>query len=149
MEPSGAAAMPFNHRSAGSVAAGFGSLWVVNDYDITVSRIDPAGGSVQDTIPVDADPTAITTGHGFVWVVCAGTRRVLRIDPRVNRSVGRPVPVGNGNQAAAVIAVASIATPSSCTIAGPAMRMPAISSGVLMEMVDIVDRNRQKNGKNE
>jgi YVTN family beta-propeller protein len=90
----------------GSVAAGFGSLWVVNDYDNTVSRIDPAGGSVQDTIPVDADPTAITTGHGFVWVVCAGTRSVLRIDPRVNRSVGRPVPVGNGPSGIAVSSAA-------------------------------------------
>ena len=31
----------------GRIAAGFGSLWVVNDFDSTVSRIDPASGSVQ------------------------------------------------------------------------------------------------------
>ncbi len=57
----------------GRIAAGFGSLWVVNDFDNTVSRIDPATGGVQ-TIPVDGDPTAIAVGAGFVWVACTGTR---------------------------------------------------------------------------
>ena len=32
----------------GRIAAGFGSLWVVNDYDNTVSRIDPATGTRTD-----------------------------------------------------------------------------------------------------
>ena len=32
----------------GRIAAGFGSLWVVNDFDNTVSRIDPASGERAD-----------------------------------------------------------------------------------------------------
>ncbi len=79
----------------GRVAAGFGSLWVVNAFDSTVSRIDPVSGNVQQTITVDADPTAIVAGAGFVWVACTGSRSVDRIDPRLNRPVQR-VPVGNG-----------------------------------------------------
>ena len=68
----------------GRIAAGFGSLWVVNDFDNTVSRIDPASGSVQ-TIPVDGAPTAIAVGAGFVWVASTGTRSVDRIDPQLNK----------------------------------------------------------------
>ena len=68
----------------GRIAAGFGSLWVVNDYDNTVSRIDPATGTRTDIIQVDGDPTAIAVGAGFVWVACTGTRSVDRIYPGID-----------------------------------------------------------------
>jgi peptide/nickel transport system substrate-binding protein len=84
----------------GRIAAGFGSLWVVNDFDSTISRIDPAGGGVQ-VIPVDGDPTAIAVGAGFVWVACSGTRSVDRIDPELNRRTQR-IPVGNGPSGIAI-----------------------------------------------
>ena len=84
----------------GRLAAGFGSLWVVNDLDNTVSRIDPVTGNTQ-TITVDADPTAIAVGAGFVWVACASTRTVNRIDPRLNRVTQRPG-VGNGPSGVAI-----------------------------------------------
>ena len=83
------------------MATGFRSLWVVNDYDNTVSRIDPATGNAQ-VIQVDADPTAIAVGAGFVWVACSRTRSVIRIDPQLNRRVGRGVPVGNGPSGMAI-----------------------------------------------
>ena len=35
----------------GRIAAGFGSLWVVNEFDNTVSRIDPATGTVRGDDP--------------------------------------------------------------------------------------------------
>jgi peptide/nickel transport system substrate-binding protein len=79
----------------GRIAAGFGSLWVVNDFDSTVSRIDPTSGTVEQTISVDGDPTAIAAGAGFVWVACTDTRSVNRIDPQTNRRVPR-LRVGNG-----------------------------------------------------
>ena len=69
----------------GRIAAGFGSLWVVNDFDSTVSRIDPATGTVERVIPVDSAPTAITVAAGFVWVAASGTRKLDRIDPSLNR----------------------------------------------------------------
>ena len=84
----------------GRIAAGFGSFWVVNDFDNTVSRIDPTAGSVQ-TIPVDGDPTAIAVGAGFVWVACTGTRSVDRIDPQLNKRTQR-IPVGNGPSGIAI-----------------------------------------------
>jgi ABC-type transport system substrate-binding protein/DNA-binding SARP family transcriptional activator len=84
----------------GRIAAGFGSLWVVNNDDSTVSRIDPATGSEQ-TIAVDGDPTAIAVGAGFVWVACTGTRSVDRIDPTINRRTQR-APAGNGPSGIAI-----------------------------------------------
>jgi YVTN family beta-propeller protein len=85
----------------GRMAAGFGSLWVVNDFAGTVSRINPATGTVQQTIPVDSDPTAIAAGGGFIWVACSGTRSVNRIDPQLNTRTQR-VPVGNGPSGIAI-----------------------------------------------
>ena len=84
----------------GRIVAGFGSLWVVDDLDNTISRIDVANGDVE-TIPVDADPTAIAVAGGFVWVACTGTRSVDRIDPRADKLTQR-TPVGFGSSAIAV-----------------------------------------------
>ena len=85
----------------GPVAAGFGSLWVVNEFDSTVSRINPSTGTTIQTIAVDGDPTAIAAGAGFVWVVCSDTRSVNQINPQVDRRVQR-VPVGNGPSGIAI-----------------------------------------------
>jgi YVTN family beta-propeller protein len=85
----------------GRIAAGFGSLWVVNDFDGTVSRIDPSTGTVDQTITVGGDPTGIAVGAGFVWVACTDTRSVDRIDPRLNRRVQR-ITVGNGPSGIAI-----------------------------------------------
>jgi YVTN family beta-propeller protein len=85
----------------GRIAAGFGSLWVVNDFDSTVSRIDPASGTTRQTIQVDGDPTAIAVGAGFVWVACTGTRSVDRIDPQLNTRT-QSVTVGNGPSGIAI-----------------------------------------------
>ena len=84
----------------GRIAVGFGSLWVVNDLDDTISRIDIASGAVQ-TIPVDSDPTAIAVAAGFVWVACTGTRSVERIDPQTDKRTQR-ITVGYGSSAIAV-----------------------------------------------
>ena len=85
----------------GRLAAGFASLWVVNDFDNTVTRIDPASGTREDTIPVCSDPTAIAVSAPFVWVACTGTRRVDLINPLVDRVV-KGVPVGNGASGIAI-----------------------------------------------
>ncbi len=87
----------------GRIAAGFGSLWVVNAFDSTVSRIDPVSGTREQTIRVGGDPTAIAVGAGFVWVACTSTRSVDRIDPQLNRRVER-TQVGNGPSGIAISA---------------------------------------------
>jgi ABC-type transport system substrate-binding protein/DNA-binding SARP family transcriptional activator len=84
----------------GRIAAGFASLWVVNDFDSTISRIDPTSGTAQ-VIPVGGDPTAIAVGAGFVWVACTGTRSVDRIDPNLNKRTQR-ISVGNGPSGIAI-----------------------------------------------
>ncbi len=84
----------------GRIAAGFGSLWVVNEFDNSLSRVAP-GTSTSQTIPVCADPTAVAVASGFVWVACAGTRSVDRIDPQLSRRIQRTL-IGNGPSAIAV-----------------------------------------------
>jgi YVTN family beta-propeller protein len=83
----------------GAIAAGAGSLWVTNDVDGTVSRLDPQTRNIQ-TIPVGANPTAIAVGEGFAWVANSQDRTVSQISPDANRVV-RVVPVGNGPRAVA------------------------------------------------
>jgi YVTN family beta-propeller protein len=84
----------------GRIATGLGSLWVVNAFDDSVSRIDPATGAEQ-RIPVCAAPTAIAIGAELVWVACSGSRSVEEINPQNNRRV-RHIPVGAGPSAIAI-----------------------------------------------
>src|SRR5579864_3955136 len=79
----------------GRIASGAGSVWIVNVFDNTVSRVEPATAVVQQTITVDLDPTAVAFGQGSLWVACSGTRRLLRINPETYKVVQR-IPVGNG-----------------------------------------------------
>ena len=51
-----------------AVAWGLGSVWVANNEDGTISRVDPLRGRVVATIPVGPRPTAIAVGAGGVWV---------------------------------------------------------------------------------
>jgi YVTN family beta-propeller protein len=50
------------------VATGFGSVWVTNYDDGTVSRVDPATNEVVATIEVGRHPDHIAAGEGGVWV---------------------------------------------------------------------------------
>ncbi len=76
------------------IAAGFDSVWVANQLDATVSRIDLETGEVQARIPVGASPTGVAIAAGSVWVTNAGEGSVTRIDPKTDQKT--PVGVGNG-----------------------------------------------------
>jgi branched-chain amino acid transport system substrate-binding protein len=79
----------------GAVAAGKGSVWVLNADDRTVSRIDPATGQVAPpkALTGEGTPAAIAVGEGSLWVVTAIQRtssqvrlavssaEVLKLDP--------------------------------------------------------------------
>jgi len=86
-------------RSPAAITAGFGALWVADNFENTVSRIDPSG--IVTTTPVGHEPQAIAVGEGAVWVVDAGDNAVVRIDPST-RSPTRKIPVGDAPSAIAV-----------------------------------------------
>jgi YVTN family beta-propeller protein len=94
------AAVPVGRHPAG-LAAGAGSLWVLNVDDQTVSRIDPGSNQVIATRAVGGTPTAIAFGSNSVWVAAgfgltSGTQgSVLELDPATNE-LSRPIPLGNG-----------------------------------------------------
>src|SRR5262249_13993289 len=45
-----------------------GSIWVANDRDETISRVDPLRSRVVETIDVEASPTALAADRDGVWV---------------------------------------------------------------------------------
>ena len=76
------------HSDAGSLAIGYGSLWLASG-ERTISRIDPVDGRVLAVIPNvrtgGASSGGIAAGAGAVWV--AGLHEITRISPSSNRVV--------------------------------------------------------------
>ncbi len=73
-----------------------GSLWVANLDDDTVSRIDPADGSLVSTISTGTAAAALAAGRDSVWAIGADGV-VLRIDPGFNEVVDRIQTVRRGS----------------------------------------------------
>jgi YVTN family beta-propeller protein len=80
-------------RGPSAAAAGAGSVWVANQRDGTVSRVDADSRQIQ-TIDVGRDPSSLAFGGGSVWVASAERRGVSQIDPGTNR-VLTTIEVGN------------------------------------------------------
>jgi DNA-binding beta-propeller fold protein YncE len=76
------------HASPRFLAAGEGSIWVLNQGDGSVQRIDPDSGKVLATIATDHPGLGgdITTGGGFVWVTLQSVP-LVQIDPKSNTVV--------------------------------------------------------------
>ena len=85
------------------LAVGEDAVWVMNQQDATVSRIDPKTDSVVATISVGAMPIEggdIAVGGGSVWVRVTDSL-IARIDPKTDRVVARYGPsAGSGSVAA-------------------------------------------------
>jgi YVTN family beta-propeller protein len=63
-------------------------IWVVNDLDNSVSRLDPATYAVLATTKVGSKPTdAIVGADGMLWVANNGDGTVTRIDPATDKVV--------------------------------------------------------------
>jgi YVTN family beta-propeller protein len=95
-------------RAPQAVAVGFGSVWVANGVDDTVSRVDvgdPVEPVAVATIPVGDGPVDVAAGESAVWVVNRGDRSVSRIDPNTGTVVAtikfenEPVRVAAGDGA--------------------------------------------------
>ena len=87
-----------------------GDLWVINQGDSTVSRIDPDSGEDTSTKSTLGIPTGVAAGEGAVWITNgfggpSGTGQVVRLD-LTDESV-EPA-FSSGNAKAIVIAFGSI-----------------------------------------
>jgi len=65
----------------------FGSVWVTNYDDATVTRIDPRTNRVIATVRADGGSDDIVAGQGSIWVSHAWT--VSRIDPERNQTIAK------------------------------------------------------------
>jgi YVTN family beta-propeller protein len=88
---------PFTPLSVGGhpsgLAIGAGAVWVTDEGDDTVTRIDLGSGS-EATISVGHGPTGIAFGEDAVWVANSDEGTISKIDP-VQRRVVKTIPVGN------------------------------------------------------
>ena len=72
---------------------GFGSIWVANHLDGTVSRLEPSTGTIEASIEVGLGPTALVPTTGSLWVANEYSDSVVSIDPGTNTK-DQSVPVG-------------------------------------------------------
>ena len=83
-----------------AIAVGTDSLWVANEGDDTVTRVQIPGRGQTPTltqIPVGDGPVDVAFGEGAVWVANSLGRSVSRIDPETNEVV-ETIGVGNAPQ---------------------------------------------------
>ena len=77
-----------------AVLSAFGSIWVANQVDGTVSRLEPSTGQQQATIPVGDGPNALgAAATGSLWVANEFGGSITAIDP-VTNTADPAVPVG-------------------------------------------------------
>jgi DNA-binding beta-propeller fold protein YncE len=76
-------------KHPGGLALAAGSLWVTEDVDNTVTRVDPATGAVTGTVRLHGanfpDPSLAVTGAGSLWVAARTTGTLSRVDPRTGK----------------------------------------------------------------
>jgi peptide/nickel transport system substrate-binding protein len=83
------------------IAIGYGSVWVTNSSDGTLSRINATTGAAQPAIPLGSGATDVAVGLGAVWVSDEASGRVLRVEPQTDQ-LTEPINVGNGPTAITV-----------------------------------------------
>ncbi|MGZ8646806.1 MAG: ABC transporter substrate-binding protein [Actinomycetota bacterium] len=76
-----------------AVLLAFGSIWVTNHLDGTVSRLEPSTGATEVTIPVGDGPNALGAAAGSLWVANEFDGSISEIDPGAN-TLAQTVPVG-------------------------------------------------------
>jgi ABC-type transport system substrate-binding protein/class 3 adenylate cyclase len=82
-----------------AIAHAFGSIWVANKLDGTVTRLDPSTGKTLATVAVGEGPTSLVAAGGRLWVANAYDSSITSIDPETNeRDATTPV----GSEAASI-----------------------------------------------
>jgi DNA-binding beta-propeller fold protein YncE len=81
------AAVAVGKRPCSGLAAGFGSVWVPNCGDKTLSRIDVRTNQVTATLPIQPSQSegGIAASPDAVWLVTDAKGVLSRIDPATNR----------------------------------------------------------------
>jgi YVTN family beta-propeller protein len=77
--------------SPASLAAGEGAVWVTDERESTISRIDPRTNSVTTKAsagPAAGGPSYVIAGEGSVWVSNTGGGGLTRFDPRTLTNLG-------------------------------------------------------------
>jgi peptide/nickel transport system substrate-binding protein len=74
----------------------YGSVWVTNALDASVTRIDPGTNTVLHVVPVGTNPTGIAASAGYLWVTNQGDGTVTRFNRRTYEVDSPAVPVGRG-----------------------------------------------------
>ena len=102
--------VPVGQDPTGVAIGEDGDLWVINQGDSTVSRIDPDSGEVTSTKSTLGIPTGVAAGEGAVWITNgfggpSGSGEVVRLD-LTDESVETAFPSGNAK--AIVVAFESI-----------------------------------------
>ena len=67
------------------LAIGFGSVWVPNRADGTLTRIDEATGELLDTYPLVSGIWVAEVVGAEVWVLDFSGTTIFRIDPTISR----------------------------------------------------------------
>jgi YVTN family beta-propeller protein len=76
----------------GAVAVGAGAVWVANQDDRTLSRLDPKTLALVKTIALGSTPTGLAVGAGAVWVASGLVGTLTRVDPGTD-TVAATIPV--------------------------------------------------------
>ncbi len=71
------------------------NLWVANQNDGTVTKINALSGQVVATIHVGGNPAAINAFQGSLWVVDRNRDTVTRFDLVSGKPIGSPIHVGS------------------------------------------------------
>jgi YVTN family beta-propeller protein len=72
-------------RAPVAVAVGPGAVWIADELDGTLTRVDSEHRRVVARITVGRGPTSVVVGAGSVWVANTGEATVSRVDPARNR----------------------------------------------------------------
>jgi YVTN family beta-propeller protein len=103
-------AIPVPGSRPNDIAVGEGAVWVIDNIDGTLFRIDPERQTVEgEPTPVGPKPRGVKVGFGYVWVANGGDGTLSRIDPETREPVGEPTKVG-GDPADVAIGEGSVWT---------------------------------------
>ena len=89
-----------------ALTGGPSNLWVVNQGDDTVTKVDPETGN-GTSISVPSQPDAISIGEGGVWVASRGAGTLTELDAASGVRIGHPIPIG-GHPAAVAAGEAGV-----------------------------------------
>ena len=75
---------------AAAITIGLGAVWIADDENEAIVRVDPRQNAVSRTYEVDGHPFGVAVGAGAVWAT-SDSGHVVRIDPRTHDVTSFPV----------------------------------------------------------